>query len=380
MKVLTVSPSLDVGGLERIAIDLANALAERGAEVAFAAPDGPLGGELDERIARVELRAQGRSPAASLETASRIARAVRALRPDVVHAHNVKASGIAGVGVRLAAIPWPALGGSAERTAGAARGGARRPALVGTFHGVAPGEDRAAAAVLRLASAVACVSEGLAERLRGARGPGSRVTVIPNAVAPIPTPAPAERARLRAELGLGDGPVVASVGRLMAVKAPERFVEMAALVAREVPSARFLMVGDGPLRPGLERRAAELGLGDAIRFAGWRGDARGLIAQADVLVFSSESEGLSVAALEALSAGVPVASTPVTGMAELLGEGAGVVTERHAAPDLAAAVVALLADPADRARRGELGRALVERSYGLPAMVDAYAALFERVR
>ncbi len=357
MRVLTVCPSLDVGGLERIAVDLANALVERGAELAFAAADGPLAAGLDPRVRRIPLRAhaRGRSPLSAAETAVRLARAVRAVRPDVVHAHNVKITGVAGVGLRLA--------------------GVRRPALVGTFHGVAPGEDRAASLVLRAASEVACVSEGLAERLREAGGSHGRISVIANAVAPVAPLGAEARARIDADLDLAGRPVVAWVGRLMPVKAPGRFLEAVRLIAAEVPEAAFVIVGDGPLRPALERDAPS-----SVRFAGWRGDARELIARADVLVVSSDSEGLSVVTLEALSAGVPVVSTPVTGMAELLGGGGGIVAERPDPALLAGAVVSLLRDPAARGRHAEAGRRLVSRRYGLAAMVDAYEALFERVR
>ena len=170
--------------------------------------------------------------------------------------------------------------------------------------------------------------------------------------------------------------MVAAVGRLMAVKAPERFLDAARLVAAEVPETVFLVVGDGPLRTALERRAA----GVDVRFLGRRPDARRLIGRADVLVVSSESEGLSVVTLEALAAGVPVVSTPATGMAELLEAGAGIVTGRPDARLLAEAVVSLLGDPSAREAHGAAGRALVERRHGLTAMADAYQGLFERVR
>ena len=148
MRVLTVCPSLDVGGMERIAVDLANALTARGAEVAFAAADGPLAASLDPRVRRFPLRAhaRGRGAVATAETAARLARVIHAVRPTVVHAHNVRITGIAAAGRLLSA---------------------RRPALVGTFHGVDPGEDRAAGLMLRAATEVVCVSEGLAARLRG---------------------------------------------------------------------------------------------------------------------------------------------------------------------------------------------------------------------
>ena len=133
MRVLTVLPSFEVGGLERIAVDLGNALAARGHEVAFAADDGPLAAGLDPRVRRFPLGAAARNRGAldAARTAVGVARAVRAARPDVVHAHNVRITGLAAAGRLLA--------------------GSRAP-LVGTFHGVDPGEDRAARLVLRAAT------------------------------------------------------------------------------------------------------------------------------------------------------------------------------------------------------------------------------------
>ena len=108
------------------------------------------------------------------DTVARIARAIRSVDPHVVHAHNVKMTGIAGAGL---------LPGVLRRDS---------PSLVGTFHGVAPGEDRAAALVLRRASEVACVSEALAGRLEARRGHRDRLSVIPNGVAPaVPLDGPA---------------------------------------------------------------------------------------------------------------------------------------------------------------------------------------------
>jgi len=361
VRVLTIAPTLGVGGLERVAVDLANALATRGEEVTFAAADGPLAAELDAGVQRVTLhpRIGGREPRVVADTVVRVARAIRSVAPHVVHAHNVKMTGIAGAGLLPAEL------------------GRRSPSLVGTFHGVAPGEDRAAALLLRRAAGVACVSEALARRLEARRGHRDRLSVIPNGVAPaVPLDGPA-RAALDAELGLDEGrPVVAAVGRLMAVKAPERFLDAARLVAAEVPETVFLVIGDGPLRAALERRAA----GIDVRFLGQRPDARRLIGRADVLVVSSESEGLSVVTLEALAAGVPVVSTPATGMAELLEAGAGIVAERPDARLLAEAIVSLLGDASARAAHGAAGRALVERRHGLTQMADAYQGLFERVR
>jgi glycosyltransferase involved in cell wall biosynthesis len=109
-----------------------------------------------------------------------------------------------------------------------------------------------------------------------------------------------------------------------------------------------------------------------VTFTGAVPDARPLIAGADVMVISSDSEGQSIATLEALAAGTPVVSTPVSGMTGLLGGGAGVVVADFAPETLATAIAALVQDPAQRTRMGAIGAKLVRAHYSADVMVDAY--------
>jgi glycosyltransferase involved in cell wall biosynthesis len=259
---------------------------------------------------------------------------VRAFRPHVVHAHNAKATVTAAAAARLARGP-------------------RRPPVLATHHGAAEGDRARAGRLLeRAADEVVCVSEDLLPAFSG------EVRVIHNGVA---APLPAERA-----VG-GEPVVVAFVGRLVEVKNPERFLRAAALVSG---GARFLVVGDGELRPSLEALARELGVD--VAFTGAVPDARPLIASADVMVVSSDSEGQSIATLEALAAGTPVVSTPVSGMAGLLGGGAGIVAADFAPESLAAAISELVGDRARRTGMGAAGAKLVRERFSADAMVDAY--------
>jgi glycosyltransferase involved in cell wall biosynthesis len=143
--------------------------------------------------------------------------------------------------------------------------------------------------------------------------------------------------------------------------------------------ARFLIAGEGPLRATLEARRDELGLGARVTFLGPRSDARELMARADLVVFSSDWEGLSIAALEALAAGTPVVTTPVEGMGLLLGD-AGVVAPDFSPGALGGCIEALLADPHRRAAMGEAGRALVAQRFSPAAMLDAYERLYAATR
>jgi glycosyltransferase involved in cell wall biosynthesis len=253
--------------------------------------------------------------------------------------------------------------------------GRGRPPVVATYHGVPHEDRRGAARVLARATEVVCVSDDLRAELESAGFPAGRARVVPNGVADARPPSKQRERALREELAAPER-IVTLVGRLVEQKAPERFVDAAAEVLGRRTDVTFLVVGEGPLRPELEQRAASLGVDSHVRLTGLRPDARELIALSDLVVFTSIWEGLSIVALEALAAGVPVVAADVSGMRELLGSGAGRVVEAPEAAAFARAVEELLDDPPARAAMGERGRRLVEERYSMQAMADGYAEVY----
>jgi glycosyltransferase involved in cell wall biosynthesis len=359
VKVLLCIAEMGLGGAERVVVDLTRWLRERGDQVAVAAGPGPLDAELEAaRIERHLVAGRGRSPRRVAAVTVRLGRAIRDFEPDLIHSHNVKVTAAAGVARRLA--------------------GARRAPLLATFHGVTPGEERAAARLLLFADEVVCVSGELAERLAAAGFRARSARVIHNAVPPPERPSPERRRAIGEELGLDGSPVISIVGRLVPQKAHRRFLEAMALVSRRHPDARFLVVGDGPLRTAVEQWVHALGLDHATVLTGARPDARELIASSDLLVFSSDWEGLSLAALEALAAGTPVVATDVAGMGELLATGAGVIVPPDAS-ELADAVSELLDDSSRRAAMGRAGSRLAAERFSPEAMVNGYADVYARL-
>jgi glycosyltransferase involved in cell wall biosynthesis len=289
--------------------------------------------------------------------------AIRTFNPDVVHAQNVLHAGLAGVAVRI--------------------GMRRRTPVLATFHGVTPAEYRLASILLRAADAVAFVSEDLLKLLVEMGYPGARAHLVRNAI-DVAAPLPDARSKaLDSEFGLRAAggsrrPVVAIVGRLVPQKAHDQFLVAAAHVAAQLPETRFLIVGDGELRGVLQALAHELGIADKVVFTRYRSDARDIIAKADLLVFSSRWEGLSIAALEALACGTPVVSTEAPGMKSLLGTGAGEIV--RGGPDaLGRAIVALLQDEDRRAAMGKVGRRLVDEEFSPPAMLNSYVRLYDEL-
>lgn len=361
MKILLVIAEMARGGAEQMVLLLADGLVARAHEAVLAAAPGPLDAEVAAvGIGRHNLRPPSRAPVPVASSLAHLAWVIRRTRPDVVHAHNVRIGGMTAIAARLAAPRSPT------------------PVLV-TLHGVAPREYRAAARILRLADHVTAVSMDTATCLEEAGLRRDRLTVVRNAVKVAP---PSDRSvleRLDAELGLTQAPLVVIVGRLVAVKAHVRFLTAVERVQRVHPEIRYLIVGDGPLRQMLEERARQLGVAKVVRFTGLRSDVPAIISRADLMVFSSDSEGLSIAALEALAAGVPVVSTPVEGMNELLGRGAGIVVDSHDAGALARGILAGLEDPAGRAAMGAAGRRLVAEEFSPGTMLRDYEALYRRL-
>jgi glycosyltransferase involved in cell wall biosynthesis len=346
------------GGAEHMLVDLAVAHAKQGFEVAIIAPRGPLDRDWTSLgIHRFVVPSADRNPRRLTSMAWAVRRALSRWAPDLVHAHNVKATGLS-------------LAGSWMRPS--------RVPLLTTFHGVPADQLEKATRILACSDIVAAVSEGLRDELVENGLDGGRVEVVNNGIRQMASLDAGRRAAYDREFGLHNG-VVAAVGRLEPQKAHDRFLAAAAVVLEACPGTTFLIIGDGSLRADLERHAADLGIHHAVRFTGTRDDARSLTARADVLVFASRWEGLSMAALEALAVGTPVVSTDVSGMRELLATGAGRIVGDGDPRDLADAITALLLDGDRRRVMGAAGRRLISERFTFEAMQTAYADLYGRL-
>jgi glycosyltransferase involved in cell wall biosynthesis len=210
------------------------------------------------------------------------------------------------------------------------------------------------------------------------RIPEARLEVIPNGVSQ-PTGSNGDRKAARAALGLPDGHLVVSAGRLFPVKRYEDLLAATALARKSIEGLHLVLLGDGPERQRLGSLTRELGLGDIVHFPGWREDAARWIACADAFVLTSRSEGLPMAALEAMALGIPIIATSVGDLPEVLRGGeAGILVPVGAPQDVANAIVRLARDPLAAARVGRAGRTRVAQAYSQDAMVDAYTALYGR--
>jgi L-malate glycosyltransferase len=171
------------------------------------------------------------------------------------------------------------------------------------------------------------------------------------------------RDETRAELGVADGDVlVGTVANYREKKAYPDLLDAARQALDTEPSLRFVAVGQGPLATQIERRHAELGLGDRFRLLGRRDDAVRVLAACDVFTLASRNEGLPVALMEALALGLPVAATAVGGIPEAVDDGVhGVLVPPGRPGQLARAYVDLARDPGRRGAMSTEARTRSER-------------------
>ena len=358
MRIMHVIESLEHGGAEAVVVDLANACGqEHEVTVCCTQVRGALTARLDPEVALICL---GRGAGNDFTLPWRIAREVRRRNVEVLHSH--------GWGVFL------------ETVAAAWLTGAR---TVHTVHGPYLKYGRGLSqrlrarlrrSVERLAArrvaVIACVSASLREFVTHQMRLPTKVSVIhngiPDYVVPSP-PLPAEDARC-----------LVSVGRHASVKAYDVLLRAFALVSHRRPRLRLTLVGDGPERQNLERLAERLCVGSVVDFVGFRDDVPELLAKQDLFVLASRHEGISIAILEAMRAGLPVVSTRVGGVPDTVVDGVtGVLVPPDDAPRLAQAIDSLLECPCSLRAIGAAGRAVQQRSFSLARMSQMYLQLYQ---
>src|SRR4029077_4431307 len=185
-----------------------------------------------------------------------------------------------------------------------------------------------------------------------------------------------EDARNRLSLPL-DVTVVAFVGRLTGVKRRDRFVDAAIRLTVARPSCHFLVAGEGELLEALRARARPLG--NRIRFLGWCADVEQVYAASDVVMLTSDNEGMPVSLIEAAAVGIPAVTTRVGSAPEGVLDGVTGLVTAPDAQDLADAAGRLLDDDQLRQRLGDAARLRASERFGAARLVDDIASLYEQV-
>jgi glycosyltransferase involved in cell wall biosynthesis len=307
-------------------------------EVCFVEKDGPLADELREagmRVAVVPWHG-ARDPLGG----GRFAWTLRRSRPAICHQHVVGRSLPALVHLVTSAKIVTHLGGAVNEM----------------------GEPIDWSRAARLADAVISTSHATA----AAAGISARV-IYPGAFVTASTEA----------RPIGAEPVVCAASRFVPIKGLETLVAAMDIVLRKFPRAHLRIAGDGPAGNGLRELAAELQIGERVTFLGWQEDLNPLFQSSDVFAVPSVAEGLGIAALEAMAAGLPVVASNVGGLPEVVDHGRTGWLVPPGDPDaLAARIAELLSDRDLRLRMGHEGRDRVTEKFAPATMVRQIQSVY----
>jgi len=254
--------------------------------------------------------------------------------------------------------------------------------LVFTDHGRYPPEPRSRALIQRWCARrtdrIVAVSAPLAAYVQDFLGLASSPSVIPNGIDLAPFRARGdERGRLRAEWSIPAGAVLAiAVGRFAPVKNHVGMIRALAAASRTSSSLHLALLGTGPLEPDIRAEARRLGVLDRVRFLGFRSDVPACLTAADLWLLASSTEGLPIALLEAMAAGLPIVATAVGGIPDALGDPpAGRLVPPGDDAALGEALAAAARDEDWRRRAGALVQER-SRSFSLDVMRDSYLAAY----
>lgn len=361
VRILHVVAQSQRRGAEIAALDLAAELDARGHQDLLLALGPAFDGSTDRDLP--VLAGAGRGLRLVVGSVRGLRRFVQTEGPDVVVVHGGWPAQVAAVALgRLGVtVVWqrildfpPALWGSGRRQ--------WWRAVAGRANGVVALTDTMADEMVRL----------------GYRG---QVRVIPNSRRPerfMTVDRAAASARLRAELGVApDVTVVGLVGHLAAQKRPDRAVDVVAVLRAGGAAVHLVVAGTGPLRTDVERQVTELGLGDAVSFLGHRDDIDQVLGAVDVLLLTSDAEGIPGILIEAQMAGCPVVTVPVGGVAEVVEDGVtGAVLTSPEVAEMATNVLALTGSPELLTRMGTEAR-LRSKRFSTAVVAARYESFFE---
>ena len=396
MKILRIIARLNVGGPARHVVWLTEALNDDEFESVLVAGTVPEGEEDMAYFARehgveprfVKQMSRELSPKDVL-TFFKIFGEIRRQRPDIIHTHTAKAGTVG----RAAAFLHRLLGGQVR--------------VVHTFHGhvfhsyYGKMKTRLFVAIEKLLARlttdkIIVISPQQLNEIHSEFGVGrtAQFHVVPLGIDVEPFGNAGTRRRvLRDQLGIADDEIlVGFVGRLTEIKDLSLYLRVAACMADEpgTPPVHFVIVGDGHLRPKLEREAAELGLAGKLSFLGNNPDAPAIYAALDIVALTSLNEGTPLSLIEGMAAGRPVISTVVGGVVDLLGvtvsehEGfrvceRGIGIDSRSADDFTKGLIYLVKNESLRETLALAGQTFARETYSKERLVDDIKKLYREL-
>jgi glycosyltransferase involved in cell wall biosynthesis len=387
IRILRVIGRMNVGGPAGCVLNLTAGLAGCGFESVLAV--GAVGsgeGDLSSRVEgaggtlrRIPGMRRDLSPFGDLRALLALSKIIRSYRPHIVHTHASKAGFLGRAaaflvrGRRESAPPFPRV--------------------VHTFHGhVLDGyfgslkssffreiEGRLAERTDVIIAVTDSVRRELLERHRVGRA--GQYLIIPSGGQSLPSPAGrGGHVDLRGDLGLGPGPVVAVIGRLVPIKGHDLLLAALDRITAALPDIEVLLIGDGPLRVRIERFRARGRGGRSLVLLRNRDDVGSLLASSDILLLPSRKEGLPTVLIEAAFAGVPIVASRIPGVVDLVEDGESALLFPPDSPEaLAGAVIAACRDAGLRERLAAGARRAVERVMTPDGVVAAHKRLYKKL-
>ena len=286
MKIIHILPELQLGGVERHVIDLANEQARRGHQVMVLSAGGQMERQLHDEVSVRHLPVHKKNPLTGLYSALKIAYWIRREGWQIIHAHSRVPAWIANWAASLSHVPW-----------------------VYTAHAVY--SHNLGLHPLAKAASVICVSRAVQDDLQEYL-PADRAVIyngLPEKVSQWSCPD-------------SSVPIILAVGRLTPLKGIDTFLRALALLKNRGETGwRFVIVGDGPQRRELERLAATLGISSSVEFAGYREDIEERLLRCRCYVLPSLSEGMGLTLMLAVKMGVPVLASDLPAVRELAIDG-----------------------------------------------------------
>ena len=354
MKIVQLLPSLDLGGMERLAVDLARQQKSEGHQPSIYCTSHAGQFAPEAEAADVPVHSFGKTTGLSLRLIRHLASRLRLDRPDILHCHNAL---VLHYGIAAASL-------------------ARVPVVVNTRHGGNmnwdPHCERIWRQSVRWTDSVVFVSEGVREYyVTKDRLSRRNTSVIYNGIDVnkfLAHPAHPSGGHPHFRVGC--------VGRLVPAKDHVTLIRSFALVSAVMPDAELHILGDGPCRAAIFQTAESLGIAKRVFLHGAGFDVAGFLSTLDLFVLSSIDEGLPISLMEAMAAGLPVVSTRLPGLTELAPESvvAGYCTPSQ--PDSLAEHILHAAHRQDLPAIGEAARRWAQK-FGIQETWHQYQAVFE---
>jgi len=363
IRALHIFPDLSIGGTQVIFLNTLQALDPARCRIAVACLGGP-GAVMPEVADYAPVYCQTRSGANNLSALLFLLRLMRTEQVDVVHTYYGRTRAYGRLAAILARVPVIISAEMAQVGPYSLKGWATERLFdYFTDHFVA-------------------VSEATRVHLfRTRQVPPPRVTVIYPGIDLVRFDTQERPPMVRYELGLPDHAlVIGVVARLVTYKGHADLIAALPWILQTVPTTRLVFIGDGPAASDLRRQVHEVGLAEHVHFLGARRDIPRLLRAFDVFVLPSHQEGLGLAIIEAMAAGLPVVATRVGGIPEVVVEGeTGLLVEPGNPPELAEVIVHLLTNPYTRRQMGIKGRQRVEAYFTSQRTAANLTALYCRL-